>query len=101
MSRTGATSGTKEVMKDAHKSGLWKKVADGKGTKEEKEKLVSLYESLPKDTPPRGDKKAWKEKTEAMRNAAKESVTDEKAGGAKLLKLVKCQTCHETTFKGK
>jgi hypothetical protein len=33
----------KEVMKEAHKNGLYKKVAEGNAEKAEKEKLVALY----------------------------------------------------------
>ncbi len=33
----------KQVMAQAHKNGMYKKVAQGKATKEEKDKLVELY----------------------------------------------------------
>jgi mono/diheme cytochrome c family protein len=84
----------KEVMKDAHKSGLYKKVGEGKATKEEKEKLVELYTSLAQNKPPKGDLEAWKKQTEAMLAAAKGSLKDEKEEQGKLLALVKCGDCH-------
>jgi hypothetical protein len=90
----------KAVMKEAHKSGLYKKVAEGRADKEEKEKLVTLYEALPKNKPPMGDEKEWKKKTEEMLAAAKGCLKDEKGAGAKLAKLVNCKTCH-AAFKGK
>lgn len=84
----------KEVMKEAHKSGLYKKVAENKADQEEKEKLVDLYTSLPKNEPPKGDKQEWKKQTEAMLKAAKGALKDDKAEAKKLLKLVNCQKCH-------
>ncbi|HMC67061.1 MAG TPA: hypothetical protein VKI65_19140 [Gemmataceae bacterium] len=83
-----------EVMKEAHKSGLYKKVAEGKADQDEKEKLVDLYTSLPKNEPPKGDKKEWKKQTEAMLKAAKGALKDDKTEAKKLLKLVNCKTCH-------
>jgi hypothetical protein len=84
----------KQVMKDAHKSNLWKKVAQGKATKEEDEKLVEYYTALTKNKPPKGDEKEWKEQTEAMLAAAKGAVKNDKAEEEKLLKLVNCMMCH-------
>ncbi|CAN5188017.1 hypothetical protein BH10PLA2_BH10PLA2_07230 [soil metagenome] len=85
----------KDVMNQGHKNGLWKKVAQGKATADEKKKLVDLYTALTKDTPPKGDKEAWKKQTEAMLEAAKASLKDDKEGEAKLLKLVNCASCHK------
>jgi cytochrome c553 len=84
----------KEVMKEAHKSGLYKKVGEGKANKEEKEKLVELYTALPQNKPPKGDAAEWKKQTEAMLSAAKGSAKDDKDEQAKLLSIVKCQECH-------
>jgi hypothetical protein len=89
----------KEVMKGAHKSGLYRKVAEGKADKEEKEKLVAMYEALTKNKPPKGEEMEWKKKTEAMLAAAKGCLKDEKEAGAKLTTLVNCRTCH-AAFKG-
>ena len=60
----------KEVMQEAHKSGLVRKVAQGKAEKADKEKLVEYYTSLPQNKPPKGDAKEWKDQTEAMLAAA-------------------------------
>jgi hypothetical protein len=89
----------KQVMKEAHKSNLWKKVAEGKADKDEKEKLVELYIALSQNEPPKGDKEAWKKKTEAMLAAAKEAAKGEEGAGKKLVNLVKCADCHKA-FKG-
>lgn len=90
----------KEVMKDAQKGGLYKKVAEGKASKEEKEKLIEYYVALGKQKPPKGDDKSWKEKTEALLTAAKACAKDEKGAGEKLAKAADCMTCH-SSHKGK
>ncbi|MBL8798339.1 MAG: hypothetical protein JNM56_30875 [Planctomycetia bacterium] len=88
---------TKEVMKKAHDGNpkLCAKVATGKASKEEKEQLVELYVALSKNKPAKGDAKSWEEKCNALVAAAKECLTDDKAGGAKLQKAVNCKACHE------
>ena len=66
----------KDVMKTAMKGGLWKKVGDGQASDAEKKELLALFESLGKNKPPKGEEKSWKEKTEALVNAAKAVVDD-------------------------
>lgn len=78
-----------DVMKVAMKGGLCKKVASGKGSDDEKKQLVELFESLGKNTPPKGDAKAWKEKTDALLDAAK------KGDGKALGKAANCKACHD------
>jgi hypothetical protein len=82
-----------EVMKVAMKGGLCGKVAGGKASDAEKKQLVELFESLSKNTPPKGDAKAWKERTTALLEAAK------KGDAAALKKNANCATCHKM-FKG-
>jgi len=85
----------KEVMKEAHKSGLYKKVASGKADKEEKEKLLELYTALSMNKPPKGDEKDWKERTDALVKAAKEAVDGDKGAGKDIQKAANCKGCHE------
>jgi hypothetical protein len=82
----------KQVMKEAHKSGLWKKVAAGKATPEEQKQLAELYESLAKNEPPKGDKKSWEEKTSALVKGAKEA---QEGKGEALGKAANCMACHK------
>ena len=88
----------KEVMKLAHKGGdssLAKKIAAGKGTDEDKKKLVDLYTSLAADKPPKGELDDWKERTTDLLDAAK-AVADGKDGATdKLKKAMDCGGCHE------
>jgi hypothetical protein len=85
----------KEVMKKAHKDGLMKKLAAGDGTKEDAETLVSLYEALGKNKPPKGDAKSWMTKTKTLVEAAKEVLDKKPGAGEKLQKAANCAECHK------
>ena len=87
----------KDVMKEAHgggKNSLREKVTAGNAAKEDKEKLLALYEDLAKNKPPQGDAKSWKTKTETIVKAAKE-VVDGKKSEAKLKNATNCKNCHD------
>lgn len=86
---------TKEVMKEAMKDGLCKKVASGKATKEEAEKLVELFTALGQNKPPKGEADSWKEKTGALVAAAKGVASGDKTAAAKLGKAANCKACHD------
>jgi hypothetical protein len=81
----------KEVIKEAHKSGLWKKVKDGTAEKADREKLAELYKALMLSKPPKGDADEWKKTTEVMLKVATDAIADADAG--KKLK-VDCGACH-------
>jgi len=82
----------KEVMAEAHKSGLWKKVAAGDADKADREKLAELYKSLMENKPPKGDLDEWKKTTTVMHRIAQNAIADAEAG--KKLK-VNCGACHK------
>ena len=90
----------KTIMEKAHKGGqssLRNKVVSGKASKEDLNMLVELYEELGKNTPPKGDKAAWKKKTEAVLEAArkvKAEPTDQVARQT-LAKVTTCMACHD------
>ncbi len=84
----------KEVMKEAHKSGLMKKVASGKADKADQEKLAEMYAALAKNKPPQGEAKSWGEKTEALIKASKDVLAGKKGAGAELTKAANCMACH-------
>jgi hypothetical protein len=85
-----------DVMKKLHKSkpSLFTKVVDGKGSKEDNDLVVSLYEALAKDKPGKGDEKDWKERTDNLLAAAKGVAAGEKGAGAKLKAAADCKGCH-------
>jgi hypothetical protein len=96
MVRAAEPKEIKEVMKEAHKEGLLKKVLSGKADKEEKEKLLALYKDLAADKPEKGAKESWEKKTKAI-VAAAEAVA-EKGDAASLKKLsaaTNCMGCHK------
>jgi hypothetical protein len=84
----------KEVMKEAHKEGLLKKVGSGKASKEEKEKLLALYIALHQNKPAKGDAKDFAKQSQTIVDAAK-AVVEGKAGSeGALVKAVNCKNCH-------
>jgi hypothetical protein len=84
-----------DVMKEAHKGKptLLAKVTSGKAEKEDKEKLLALYQDLAKNEPPQGDKDLWKKKNDAILKAAQEIVDGKKSETA-LTKATNCMACH-------
>lgn len=84
-----------EVMKEAMKGGLCKKVASGKADKAEKERLVVLFKALAANKPPQGDAESWKAKTGALVEAATAALKDDKEAGKKLGAAANCAACHK------
>ncbi|OAI53703.1 hypothetical protein AYO44_15680 [Planctomycetaceae bacterium SCGC AG-212-F19] len=91
---------TPDVMEKCMKGGLCKKVAEGKGSKEEKDTLLENFTSLSENKPPKGDPDSWKAKTGALVSAAKAAVADDKDYSTKLKAAANCKACHEV-HKGK
>src|SRR5690348_5180539 len=79
-----------EIMLKAHQPGrtarraLDQRVIDGRSNDEDKKKLLGLYEALARRKPPKGSEKDWKERTEAIVEAAR-AVVKGKEGAAKKL----------------
>jgi hypothetical protein len=89
----------KQVMKDAHKDGLLKKVTEGQSTKADKEKLLELYLSLWENKPPKGEEASWTKKTgDLIVNAAK-VVLGQEGAPASLKAAVNCKACHDNHKK--
>ena len=90
----------KMIMAKAHKGGpnsLRNKVLAGKASKDDLNMLVELYEELGKNTPPKGSKESWKQKTEAVLAAAKKVKADptDKDALKALSKATTCTACHD------
>jgi hypothetical protein len=85
----------KEVMREAHKGGLMKKVATGKASEEEKKQLVEFYIALGANKPPMGNEAEWKDQTQKMLKAAKAAGEGDDKAAMSLLKLVNCGACHK------
>jgi hypothetical protein len=90
----------KEVMGEAHKKGLLKKVYSGDASEKDAKRLLELYTELAKQKPPKGDADAFKATTKKMVEGAKLIVDGKKDEGIALLKkTVQCMECHQN-FKG-
>lgn len=86
----------KEVMKAAHKGddAVSKRVASGKGTKDDFVLLVEYYESLPLCTPTKGDKADWDKKANALLKSAKALKAGEPDAVAQYKQASNCKACH-------
>lgn len=86
----------KQVMKKCmapNGDKLCAKVAGGKATEEEKKELVAYFSALSLNKPPKGEAGSWKEKCEALVDAAKSGDT------AKLKAAANCANCHKSHKK--
>jgi hypothetical protein len=90
----------KEVMKVAMKGGLCAKVAKGEANEEEKKKLAGLFAALHENSPPKGEKSSWDEKTNALVKAANDVLAGKEGSGPALQKAANCMGCH-SAHKGK
>ena len=87
---------TKEVMKTLHKGqdNVAKHVSQGTGTKEEIDRLVEYYASLPLNEPPKGDKASWSAKSTALLKAAQDLKAGKPDALAGFKQAVNCKACH-------
>lgn len=91
------------IMQAAHltpgnrstKNNLDNKLIDGKATKLEQQQLLDLYEELARRNPPRGDVKAWRERTSEMAAAVRAVIDGEKQAPERLAKARDCKACHD------
>ena len=85
----------KQVMKVAMKDGLCKKVAGGKASQDEKNKLLDVFVSLLENKPKKGDAASWNSKASALVIAAARVATGRKGAEAGLKKAANCGACHK------
>lgn len=85
----------KDVMKEAMKGELCKKVASGQGTDADKARLVELFTALHADKPKKGGEDSWKEKTDALLKAAADVKAGKEGGAAALKAAADCMGCHK------
>jgi cytochrome c556 len=88
----------KQIMKEAHAgraNSLRAKVLSGKASKEEMAKLLVLYADLGKNTPPKGEKEAWKKRTTTIVKAAQAFSKEKTPKNRQALNVAtNCMTCH-------
>jgi hypothetical protein len=83
-----------DVMIQAHKGGLLKKVAAGEGDKGDAQKLLEMYTALAENKPPQGDAASWKRFTDGLVAAARAAVGGDAKAGKLLKKAANCMACH-------
>jgi hypothetical protein len=86
-----------EVMKKGMKgkSSLFAKVAGGKASKEEQQKMLDMFEALGQNKPPKGDEGDWKKRTTALVLATKDMIAGKANAGQSLRKAANCGACHK------
>jgi hypothetical protein len=89
----------KQVMKEAHKDGLLKKITEGEPSRADKEKLLDLYVSLWEQKPPSGEEASWAKKTGELVVGAAKVVLGKEGSQAALKSSVNCKACHDTHKK--
>ena len=72
-----------------------KKVAGGKGSQEDKNKLLDAFVSLLESKPKKGDAASWNAKGGALVIAAAKVATGRKGAEAELKKAASCGACHK------
>ena len=85
----------KEVMKNAHKDGLLKKVLSEDASAEEKLVLLDHDLSLLDNKPPKGDEDAWHQKTGAVVLAAAKVAVGRDGALKELKTATNCGACHK------
>ena len=93
---TKENTSVKDVMKQAHKkpNELLKRVALGKASQKESQRLLELYKVLAEHSPPKGDQASWDEKTKLLVDAVADVVAGQPEGQRELAKASNCKSCH-------
>lgn len=84
----------KQIMKDAFKGDLLRKVGTGQASDQEKAKLLSYAKFMAEQSPPKGDADSWEMKTKAFIEAAQAAVDGKEDAAALLKKSTNCKACH-------
>lgn len=87
-----------QVMTLAHDNKLYRELFSQPVDPIVGERLIRLYEDLPKQDPPLGDPAQWRERTNALIDAAKAIVQPAKAPNPEAIaafkRAVNCNSCH-------
>ncbi len=84
----------KEVMKEAMKGGLLKKVSGGEATDDEKKELLDMFISMLENKPPKGEMESWHNLAGASALAAAKVVVGREGGAEELKAATNCKACH-------
>ena len=96
---SGVTGGTSELESFSalldFSTSLLNKVADGKASKEEKDKLLDLYISLVDNKPSKGETGAWIMAAGRLTVAAARVSVGREGAEAELKTASNCKACHQ------
>ena len=84
-----------QVMQDAHKGGLLKKIQSGEGARKDKLTLLDYYVAMYENKPEKGEAASWTKLTSQALAAAAKLVVDEKAKPEILKAATNCKACHD------
>lgn len=88
-----------DAMKKYHKAPkgqdpVCKVVANGQGSTAQIAELLTAYQAMCKENPPRGDKEAWVKKCQAVIASLKKIQGGDAAGAEEFKKATNCKACH-------
>jgi hypothetical protein len=88
--------GIERIMKRAFRGddSLVKKGVTGKASKAEQQRLLEMMVELSRERPPHGTMDSWKEKTDALVDAAKDLVNNVDGAPDRLSAASACKACH-------
>ena len=91
-----------DMMKKSMKgeTSLYKQVSLGKASDADAQKLLDYVKILPAETPSKGEKASWDEKTAALVKAVEDVVAKKPNALLALQKAGNCKACH-SEHKGK
>jgi hypothetical protein len=95
-----ADSSTANFMKKYHKAPkgtdpVCKKAGKGEASKEELQALLTGYQAMAKEQPPKGDAASWKEKTMALVTSTQGLIKGDAAAPKAYGAAVNCKACHD------
>jgi hypothetical protein len=95
-----ADMSTADFMKKYHKAPkgtdpVCKKAGKGEASKEELQALLTGYQNMAKEAPPKGDEASWKEKTMALIKSTQGLIKGDAAAQKAYGAAVNCKACHD------
>ena len=83
-----------QVMEYAHKNKLYRELFSPPVDEAVAERLITLYQSLPKQSSPKGDPDDWTTRAEALASSAEGVINGDADAGKAFRKAVNCNSCH-------
>ena len=91
---SAGTYSISQVMQLAHENRLFRRLMTDSPDMAAAERLLVLYEALPKQQPPKGEPESWEKRSTALITATKAVIDGSPDGTTAFKKAVNCQGCH-------